>query len=65
MTREEAEKMIEELGGKVSASVSRKTAYVVVGQDAGTKLDKARTLGVPTLSEEEFRAIIETASSSR
>ena len=65
MTREEGERMIEELGGKVSGSVSRKTAYVVVGEDAGTKLDKARTLGVPTLSEEEFRAIIETASSSR
>jgi DNA ligase (NAD+) len=58
MTREEATAAIEELGGKVSSSVSRKTAYVVVGQDPGTKLEKARTLGVPTLSEAEFREII-------
>ena len=58
MTREEATAAIEELGGKVSSSVSRRTAYVVVGEEPGTKLEKARTLGVPTLSEAEFREII-------
>jgi DNA ligase (NAD+) len=59
MTREQAEEAIERLGGKVSGSVSRKTAYVVVGESAGSKLDKARELGVTTLTEEEFKAIIE------
>ena len=59
MTRERAEEAIEALGGKVSGSVSRKTAYVVVGESAGSKLDKARELGVTTLTEEEFKAIIE------
>jgi DNA ligase (NAD+) len=59
MTRDEAEAAIERLGGKVSGSVSRKTSYVVVGESAGSKLDKARALGVSTLTEEEFRAIIE------
>ncbi len=58
MTREEATAAIERLGGKVSGSVSRKTAWVVVGADAGTKLEKARTLGVPTLTEPEFQALI-------
>jgi DNA ligase (NAD+) len=59
MSREEAAAAIERLGGKVSGSVSKKTAYVVVGADAGTKLAKASELGVPTLTEEDFRAIIE------
>jgi len=59
MTRDEAEEAITRLGGKVSGSVSRKTAYVVVGDAAGSKLDKAKDLGVPTLTEAEFRAIIE------
>ena len=58
MTREEAEEAIERLGGKVSGSVSRKTAYVVVGADAGSKLEKARELGVATLTESEFKALI-------
>ena len=59
MSRDEAAAAIERLGGKVSGSVSRKTAYVVVGADAGTKLAKAKELGVPTLTEDDFRAIIE------
>ena len=58
MTREEAEEAIGRLGGKVSGSVSRKTSYLVVGADAGSKLEKARTLNVPTLTEDEFRALI-------
>jgi len=59
MSREAATAAIERLGGKVSGSVSRKTTYLVVGADAGSKLDKARELGVETLTEEAFRAIIE------
>lgn len=58
MTREEATEAIERLGGKVSGSVSRKTSYVVVGADAGSKLEKAQALGVATLTEDEFRTLI-------
>ena len=59
MSRDEAAAAIERLGGKVSSAVSRKTSYLVVGADAGSKLEKATALGVKTLTEEEFRAIIE------
>jgi DNA ligase (NAD+) len=58
MTREDAEAAIERLGGKVSGSVSKKTSHLVVGADAGSKLEKARSLGVPTMDEAEFRALI-------
>ena len=58
MTREEATKAIEERGGKVAGSVSKKTSYLVAGEDAGSKLDKAKLLGTPILTEEEFKAII-------
>jgi DNA ligase (NAD+) len=58
MTREDAEAAIERLGGKVSSSVSKKTSYLVVGADAGSKLEKARSLGVPTMDEAEFRTLI-------
>jgi DNA ligase (NAD+) len=58
MTREEAEEAIERLGGKVSGSVSRKTSYLVVGAEAGSKLEKARELGVATLHEAEFKTLI-------
>jgi DNA ligase (NAD+) len=58
MTREEAAAEIERLGGRVAGSVSRKTSYVVVGEEAGSKLEKAQALGVPTLTEEQFKAII-------
>ena len=51
-TRDEAKKMIEDAGGKVSGSVSKKTDYVVAGADAGSKLEKAKELGVPVIDED-------------
>ena len=62
LTREEAQRLILELGGKVSGSVSKKTDYVVAGADAGSKLKKAEQLGVTILDEAEFRKLIESAS---
>jgi DNA ligase (NAD+) len=58
LTREQATEAIEERGGKVSGSVSKKTSFVVVGTDAGSKLEKARALGVRTVTEDEFKALI-------
>jgi DNA ligase (NAD+) len=58
MTREQAAAAIERLGGKVASSVSRKTTAVIVGADAGTKAEKARELGVPTLDEAAFIALV-------
>ena len=58
-TREEATEKIELLGGKASGSVSKKTTYVVVGENAGSKERKARELGVPILSEDDFLAMIQ------
>ncbi|NSW91989.1 MAG: NAD-dependent DNA ligase LigA [Firmicutes bacterium] len=57
-TRSEATAIIESFGGKTSNSVSKKTDYVLVGEDAGSKLDKARKLGVKIISEEEFKKMI-------
>jgi DNA ligase (NAD+) len=56
-TRDEAKKMIEDAGGKVAGSVSRKTDYVVAGSDAGSKLDKAKELGVPVIDETEMEKL--------
>ncbi len=53
-SREEAKEMIEEAGGRVIGSVSKKTDYVVVGADPGSKLDKARSLGVKTIAEDDL-----------
>jgi DNA ligase (NAD+) len=58
MTRDQATAAIERLGGKVAGSVSKKTAGVVVGEDAGSKAEKARELGVPILDEAAFLALI-------
>jgi DNA ligase (NAD+) len=56
--REEIEALIKNLGGKASGSVSKKTSYLVAGDKAGSKLDKAKELGVPVLTEDEFDALI-------
>jgi DNA ligase (NAD+) len=54
MSREEAESKVESLGGRASSSVSQKTDFVIVGEDPGSKSDKAKTLGVKILTEDEF-----------
>jgi DNA ligase (NAD+) len=59
MTRPEAQRRIEALGGRVTSSVSAKTDYVVVGEDPGTKRAKAEKLGVPLLDEDAFRKLVE------
>jgi DNA ligase (NAD+) len=54
LSRDEAKALIEAAGGKVSGSVSSKTCWVVAGEAAGSKLDKAQSLGIPVLDEAEF-----------
>lgn len=59
-TRDEAAAIIESFGGKTSSSVSKKTSFVLAGENAGSKLTKAQSLGVPILSEEEFDEKVKT-----
>jgi DNA ligase (NAD+) len=59
MSREQAEAAIVSNGGKATSSVSKKTDYVVVGENPGSKFDKAQTLGVPTITEQEFSKMLE------
>ena len=57
-TRDQAKKMIEDAGGRVTGSVSKKTDYVVAGTDAGSKLDRARELGVQVIDEQELEKLL-------
>ena len=58
LTRDEAKKMIEDAGGRVSGSVSKKTDFVVAGEEAGSKLDKAKELGVKVIGEKELQGML-------
>ena len=58
MTRNEAKELIEKHGGKTTESVSSKTSYVIVGENPGSKLEKAKNLKIPILTEDEFLKII-------
>ena len=58
-TRDEAAALIERRGGKASSSVSKKTTYVVAGENAGSKLRKANELQIPVLTEDQFAAMLE------
>ena len=57
-SRSEAKKLLEAQGAKVAGSVSKKTGYVIAGEAAGSKLAKARELGIPVLTEEDLSAIL-------
>ena len=57
-SRDEIQNLIEQYGGKTSSSVSKKTDYVLAGEDAGSKLTKAESLGVTVISEEDFENMI-------
>ncbi len=59
VSRSEAKEMVLSKGGKVSSSVSKKTGFVVVGKDPGSKYDKAKELGVTILTEEEFKELLQ------
>ncbi len=59
MTRGDAEGMVKKLGGRASSSVSKQTDYVVAGDSAGSKLEKAQMLGVTVLTEAEFQTLAE------
>lgn len=59
-TRDQASEIIENFGGKTSGSVSKKTTYVLAGEEAGSKLTKAQELGVTVISESEFEEMIKS-----
>jgi DNA ligase (NAD+) len=58
-TRDEARRMIEDAGGKVTGSVSKKTDYVVAGADPGSKLEKAKELGVKVIGEKDMEELVD------
>jgi DNA ligase (NAD+) len=60
LTRSEAARIIENLGGRVASSISKKTDYVVAGEEPGSKYDKALQLGIPLLNEKQFMELIDT-----
>jgi DNA ligase (NAD+) len=64
LTRDDAKAMIEGAGGKVAGSVSKKTHYVVAGEDAGSKLERAQELGVPVLDEAGLRTMLAQESTT-
>ena len=61
-TRQEAQEAVEHLGARATGSVSRKTSYVVAGAEAGSKLEKARSLGLQILTEQQFIALLRKSS---
>ncbi|MEO0267954.1 MAG: BRCT domain-containing protein, partial [candidate division WOR-3 bacterium] len=63
-TREEAQRIVEDFGGRAAGSISKKVDYLVVGEEPGSKLQKAKELGVKTINEEEFLKMIEEAKKS-
>jgi len=60
LARDEAKRMIEAAGGKTSGSVSKNTSYVVAGEEAGSKLDKAHELNIPVLNESELLTLLKS-----
>ena len=62
-SRQDATLQIEEFGGRVSSSVSKKTNYVIAGPGAGSKLSKAESLSIPVMNEDEFLSFLEEARS--
>jgi DNA ligase (NAD+) len=64
LSREQATELIEKAGGKVSGSVSKKTSYLLAGEDAGSKLEKARSLNIPILSEADFHKMLSAVPGS-